>query len=439
MPILTLTDEQEDALKTVEDGNHVFITGAGGVGKSTIVKLIQEILAKKKLAYLTTSSTWISAGNIGGISFHSAGGLGLGLDTPERMVAKMSGTKKAQLTRLNVMILEEISMIHPTLLDKFDKAMRILRGVEEPYGGIVMIFIGDFYQLCAVNDNKRDRNTYYAFEAESWLEASPKVCKLTKIMRQEDEVFQNILNAVRTGRIEGVDFDPLYDCMKSEHSRKGEFTVLNTHRRDVSDYNMGVLAKMPGEVKIFKSEDFGPDAMVKNSRLPKELHLKRDALAISLVNEGSLKNGTLVKVLDFEDGGVLVRNLKTERDHLVQRSSQKVYQGRETVEVIAAPNGKWITSDGEEFSNEEVKDGFVNRPKVVASRHNIGLELGWSTTIHKSQGQGFDFLHANVMKCFAPGQLYTALSRATSLEHLTCSDIKSFNVHPKVTKFYEQN
>lgn len=440
MPVLELTEQQQDAVDLAGD-HHLFITGAGGVGKSFV---IAEIL-RKFPGTILTSSTWVSAGNIGGISFNSAGGLGLGNETPQRMVSKMGQRVKARLQKAKMMLIDEISMVHPILLDKFDQVLKMIRECDEPFGGLMIIMAGDFFQLPAVNDDKRDRQVHYAFESNVWREASPNCIELTKIMRQTDEEFQRILNAIRTGEMEGVDFDPLYDRMvDSVSQRSGEFTVLNTHRRDVADYNLKKLRDVDGELFESHADDFGVPAMTKNSRLPQHLQLKRGALAICLASVGGLRNGSVVTVQDFHEDGIEVKSLKHGTEHLITRTSQKVYQGREIVSVIpykspeATGKKQFISSDGEVFDAGEVVNGMVERPKVVASRTNFPIDLAYSITIHKSQGMGVDQMHANVNKCFSPGHLYTALSRAESLDGLTLSPFSSFNIHPKVINFYER-
>ncbi len=125
-------------------------------------------------------------------------------------------------------------------------------------------------------------------------------------------------------------------------------------------------------------------------------------------------------------------------EHEIAPVKREVYQGFETVPVTRVVDSAdtFVTADGEEWHGSDVKYGHITRPKVVASRRAIPLRLAWWMTIHKSQGMSLSHVHAHVSRCFAPGQLYTALSRCRSLKGLTTSEIKSFSVSPKVKEYY---
>jgi ATP-dependent DNA helicase PIF1 len=429
------TAGQEAALQSVESGNNTFITGAGGVGKSYLIDQIRSMNGTA-----VTSTTAISAGNVKGVTLNSWAGLGLGLESANRMFTKLSAARKANIRRADRLVIDEVSMLHPDLMGKCDDVLQRVRGDDSPFGGLQVIAVGDFFQLPPV-ETRRGVDTEYAFECETWESLDFNFCELTEMMRQDDEEFQTILNAIRCGELDGVDLNPLLDTyIESPNYRKGEFTRLSARNKDVDAENYKILDKLPGESRKFVGDDSGLDFMLKQCRLPKTIELKVGALCLFLVNGGKLFNGSVVKVIDFYDDGPVVEDVNSKETFEIMPVKQEVYQGYEKIQVKLTETPEiWEAEDGEQFHESDVQNGTAVRPKVVASRRSIPLRHAWWMTIHKSQGMGISQLHAHVSSCFAPGHVYTALSRAHSLKGLTTSEIRSFSVSPQVQKYYKTN
>lgn len=430
------TKGQEEALRLVRSGRNVFITGAGGVGKSYLIDQIRCIFPDAAI----TSTTAISAGNIGGVTLNSWAGLGLGLESPAKMYSKMAERKRGIIRYAQVLLIDEVSMLHPDTMDKCDELMQKVRGNGKPFGGLQVIAVGDFYQLPPV-ETRRGVATKYAFDCAAWRALDFVAAQLTEIIRQKDKQFQDILNAIRVGDVSDVDLSPLFDRgIREPAARKGDFTALSATNKEVDAHNRRKLSKLPGSTYTYRSVDTGAEFSVKNSRLEKKLELKPEALCLYLLNHDPLYNGSVVVVVECHEDMVVVECAETQDQFEVRPHKQEVFQGREVLDVKDM-GGYWETEDGDKYMEDDVKDGKIFRPKVVASRTALPLKLGWWITVHKSQGMGLNQVHAHLARTFAPGQIYTALSRAQSLQGLTIqgltpSKLGPSSVSPEVIEFY---
>lgn len=432
-----LTPSQQKALDLCLAGGNVFITGPGGVGKSHLIRRIISLMR-----VTPTSTTVISAANIGGESLHSTLGLGLGVETAERCVAKMSKFRRAAVSTIRTLLIDEISMASPDLLDLCDQVLRLIFGSEKPFGGLQVIVVGDFFQLPPVEPGVKKAR--YAFQSPIWEALEFTTVKLTENMRQEDAGFFELLNGVRTGDLEEGMVDRLLDLIRPESELPEAHTVLHATNADVDQHNRRYLASLPGEEVTFEATDFGLDFKLKGCRLPKELGLKRDAIAMFLVNSKPLFNGCIGTIEDIHEEEVVFKPTSPSFEgkvFSVRTTTQKIYQGHERIQVPkdTIPQGQYWYSPSLDgiFTKTEIDLGTATRPKVVASRTAMPLRLAKAMSIHKSQGSSIDALYAKVSRCFAPGHFYTAISRARSEEGLALSDIKKWEVSDEVKKFYE--
>ena len=339
-----------------------------------------------------------------------------------------------------MLLIDEVSMLHPDTMDKCDELMQKVRGNGKPFGGLQVIAVGDFFQLPPV-ETRRGVATKYAFDCAAWRALDFVSAQLTEIIRQKDKQFQDILNAIRVGDVGDVDLSPLFDRgIREPAAREGDFTALSATNKEVDAYNRRKLSKLPGSTYTYRSVDTGAEFSVKNSRLEKTLELKPEALCLYLLNHDPLYNGSVVVVVECHEDMVVVECAETQDQFEVRPHKQEVFQGREVLEVKDM-GGYWETEDGDKYMEDDVKDGKIFRPKVVASRTALPLKLGWWITVHKSQGMGLNQVHANLARTFAPGQIYTALSRAQSLQGLTIqgltpSKLGPSSVSPEVIEFY---
>ena len=229
------TKGQDAALRLVRSGKNVFITGAGGVGKSYIIDQIRRCLPDAAI----TSTTAISAGNIGGVTLNSWAGLGLGLETPSKMFSKMNERKRHKIRGADALLIDEVSMLHPDTMEKCDELLQKVRGSAEPFGGLQVIAVGDFFQLPPV-ETRRGVPTRYAFDCDSWGALDFATAHLTEIIRQKDKQFQDILNAIRVGDVSEADLAPLFARTVSDVDRReGDFTSLRRAQLETSEQAAG--------------------------------------------------------------------------------------------------------------------------------------------------------------------------------------------------------
>ncbi|KAK9471847.1 PIF1-like helicase-domain-containing protein, partial [Dipodascopsis tothii] len=308
-----LSEEQRMVLKLVtEKGSSVFFTGSAGTGKSVLLREIISALRMKHKrdqdAVAVTASTGLAACNIGGVTLHSFAGIGLGKEAAPELVRKIRKNKKAmqRWLRAKVLIMDEISMVDGALFDKLDQVARIIRNAtSRPFGGIQLIVTGDFFQLPPVPEG--GRATKFAFDATSWTEAIPLTVCLTHVFRQKDQVFVDMLNEMREGKLSAQSIERFRAlARRPEYSDGLEPTELFSTRREVDLANMQRMNALPGEVITYSATDTGlaePQVRTKllaNLMAPDQIQLKKNCQVMLIKNiDESLVNGSLGRVIGF--------------------------------------------------------------------------------------------------------------------------------------------
>lgn len=419
-----LNPEQQDAYDAIMSGKSIFLTGPGGTGKSFLLQRIErDFKAKTGRKIAVTAMTGCAALLLGPYAktLHSWAGVGLGRGTVEELVAAILLKKKSKATwkTTSCLVLDEVSMLTPELLEKLDQIGRQVRGhLSSPFGGMQVVFVGDFFQLPPVVKGSQGA---FAFESPLWPTIVKKTIELTTIVRQKDPVFQKILNEARIGALSKESYEVLL-TRKTKAWRKLEIkpTMLFTKNTDVNSINENSLAKLESEehvfeVKTIKTKYFPEDVvrmlidkLDKDASYVQVLSLKVGAQVMVVTNldpETGLVNGSRGVVTDFApDGSPVVKFVKST--------------------VVIRPH-KW-EADG--------KDSGL-------AREQIPLKLAYAITIHKAQGATLDCALVDVGPAtFEYGQAYVALSRARSLDALYIHDIDpgAFRAHPTVKAFYEQ-
>lgn len=403
----TLDVDQRGVLDVVMQGKNVYFTGPAGTGKSHVLKHIIAKLSKTKKTFVT-SSTGVSALNIGGSTLHSFAGLGLGKDSVDTMYANMmkkSWTVKTRIEKAEALIIDEISMINAELFEKTDElCRRVRKNPDSPFGGIQIIACGDFFQLSPVEGA-------FAFESASWSKTFDTFIQLTKIHRQEDgSDFVKALNAMRVGVL--VDgFVPQLEKDRTEFYKRGNGvlpTRLLCKNREVDEVNQFELNALTTPKITFKSIDVMRQtdlAMNDLFPIPDTLTLAVGAQVMMVKNAGEYANGTrgVITEINQEDEVIHVRGLN-DCLYLVQPAEYKA------------------TIHGVE----------------VAKRTNYPLKLAWAISIHKSQGLSINYLDVDLSGVFSPAQAYVAVSRATTIEGVRVTGLTDELVycHPKVLKFH---
>ncbi|ETX06355.1 ATP-dependent DNA helicase [Candidatus Entotheonella palauensis] len=403
-PPIELTSEASAALKLFEEtAQHVFLTGRAGTGKSTLLQHFRGN-TRKRLAVL--APTGVAAVNVQGQTIHSFFGFGPGITTEK---ASRRATAKKQLYRnLQTIVIDEISMVRADLLDCIDAFLR-LNGPRtgEPFGGVQMIFIGDLYQLPPVvqADEEELFTTYYTspffFDAKVLQQTPFDVVQLTKVYRQRDAGFVDLLDAVRTATLD----EQQLAILNARHNAdltgidREQYVGLVTTNAMADRINALHLDRIDRPAYTFTGAVSGT---FNRPQLPTDatLRLKAGARIMMLNNEprSNWVNGTLGNVTKIEDRDDAIS---------IRVKLESGYQGK------IAP-----------FTWESIRYTFNPRTQQIASEvvgsfTQYPLRLAWGSTIHKAQGKTFDRVVVDLGRgTFAPGQAYVALSRCRSLEGL---------------------
>ncbi|EFA81412.1 DNA helicase [Heterostelium album PN500] len=402
-----LSKEQRNVVQLALDGNSIFFTGSAGTGKSFVLREIVNVLRVLHGDNVhVTASTGIAACNIGGTTLHSFAGIALGEKTALDYIRSIANNNK-NLTRwrqTKVLIIDEVSMISCELLDKLDLIGQGLRKIPKPFGGIQVILVGDFCQLPPVNKN-RDNNaaSSFCFNAKCWKYLIDHSILLTKVYRQKDNHFVNILNQLRFGTIDEAGMTTLNKCVNNIiESEDGIIpTILYPHRNKVELENERKLKELKSDEMIFDAIDEGPDQyrdMLKNMQAQTRLTLKIGSQVILLKNldfSSELVNGSrgvVVGFADIDDSGM-------------------------EMPVVKFTTGITKTIHREVW---KIEIGNVR----VASRTQVPLALAWALSIHKSQGMSIDRLIIDLDGAFEAfhHHLYTCESLVSKPKLASCWD-----------------
>jgi ATP-dependent DNA helicase PIF1 len=427
----TLKDEQRRVYDAILAGKSIFLTGPGGTGKSFLLKYLYETIPTITGKHIAiTAMTGCAALLIGRFAktLHSWAGIGLGRDPASALAAtiRRSGKCLRRWLGVDILVIDEVSMLTPELLEKLDSIAKTLRRSPLTMGGIQIVFVGDFYQLPPVNKDK-EKETQFAFESPLWKQIIQETIQLKQILRQDDPVFQEILHEARKGELS----EDSYHILQKRQDRSWQQlqikpTLLFTRRAEVDNINHRNLRALQGERYTYKARtEFSPiqstsgltestpevkravEKMDRDSPYMAELTLTCGAQVMLLTNldhEAGLVNGSRGVVVGFDPNGMpLVQFLRGS--------------------PIQIPLTTWESED---------MDGVL--------RKQIPLRLAYAITIHKAQGATLDCALIDIgTNTFEYGQAYVALSRVKNLDSLYIWDVEptAFKAHPKVKEFYQ--
>ncbi len=395
---------QKEAFAILKTGANVFITGEPGSGKTYLVNQYVTYLREHGIEPAITASTGIAATHIGGMTIHSWSGIGIRRELSEYDLDYISQKEKlvTRIMKTRVLIIDEISMLDAQTLSMVELVCRTLRQHDLPFGGIQVVFVGDFFQLPPIS---REGSVQFAFVSDAWAAARPVVCYLTEQHRQDDALFLKLLAAVREQSVTDAVRAALAERMKVPPEDL-DCTKLFSHNVHVDDMNAVELAKITSDEHEFYMRTKGAPALVaslKNGCLsPEKLVLKKGARIMFTKNnfEQGLVNGTLGTVTGFSSEGL------------------PVVQTHQRTSITVTPL-EWTTEES---------------GKVLAKIIQVPLRLAWAITIHKSQGMSLDAALVDLSGAFEYGQGYVALSRVRTLEglHLLGFNERALEVHPEV-------
>lgn len=396
---------QSEALAILKTGANVFLTGEPGSGKTHIINEFIGWLRSSGIEPSVTAATGIAATHIDGVTLHSWSGIGIAesLSSMEvdRIASKEHIARRIQKTK--VLIIEEISMLSATTFEMVDTICREVRRTDQPFGGLTLILVGDFFQLPPVS---RSRAATFAYASASWHNLNPIVCYLTKQYRQDDTEFLSVLSAIRAGRIEQIHYEELTARRVESGMFPNAAPKLFSHNVDVDRVNAEELAKLPGVSRKFHMTTKGKDSLVEGLKRgclsPETLELKENAAVMFTKNspQGKFVNGTLG----------IVRGWGVDGLPLIE------------------------TRDGFAFSVEPMEWQVEEQGKVRASVSQVPLRLAYAMTVHKSQGMSMDEAIIDLSRAFEYGQGYVALSRVRRLSGLYLLGLneRALLVHPEI-------
>ncbi len=399
-----------------QTANHLFLTGKAGTGKTTFLRYIRETSFKKMAV---VAPTGVAAINAGGVTIHSLLQLPFGAYLPTRRQVweqqygninnehsllhnlRLNRNKISLLRELELLVIDEVSMVRADLLDAMDLVLRHVRRQQIPFGGLQMLYIGDLFQLPPVVKNEEWRllSEYYQspffFDAAVMKQAEPTVIELNKIYRQKDDQFIDLLGRIRNNAATIEDLKLLNQHYNPSFrpAKEDGFITLTTHNASADAINATELERLPAPSHTFKAEvkiDF-PEHMYP---VDPTLHLKEGAQVMFIKNDKGEDrryfNGKIATVKSIKKDSIIVAN-KGEADIELEKETWKNIRYN-------------FNNDTEEVEEEELGT-FTQYP----------IRLAWAITIHKSQGLTFEKAVIDCGQAFAAGQVYVALSRLTSL------------------------
>lgn len=416
----------------------VFLTGKAGTGKTTFLKYIKEN-TNKQTAVL--APTGVAAINAGGVTIHSFFQLPLspyipapqGFASNEEMVdknhllgrIKVNRERREVWQKLELLIIDEISMVRCDVVDAIDVVLRSFRSRHnEPFGGVQVLYIGDLFQLPPVaNDEQwnilsRYYQSPFFFDSKVVKEQPPVHIELDKIYRQNEKMFIDILNKVRNNNMDLDAFERLHDRYDPEFmvSKHDSYITLTTHNHKADAINAGELSKLKSETRVYEAEITG-DFNDKTHPADPSLQLKIGAQVMFIKNDPEKRffNGKIGEVTRLEEGAVFVKCNDLHGD--IEVKPEKWNNIRYTL------------------NNESVEEDIVGSYKQIPLRH------AWAVTIHKSQGLTFEKAIIDAGASFASGQVYVALSRCTTLNGIVLrSKLSPYNMKTdeRVVAFSQQ-
>lgn len=383
---------QERALAIMKSGKNVFLTGSAGTGKTYVLNQYIEYLKSHKVPVAVTASTGIAATHMNGTTIHSYSGIGI-KDQLSHSDLRNLATKKyltSSITKAHILIIDEISMLHRKQLDMVNQVLKFIRKSSEAFGGMQVIFAGDFFQLPPVSKEQETNREKFAFMSKAWLEAAPTICYLTEQYRQTNNSLNVILNEMRALEVSEHSVELLQHA--KFHVLEIEPTRLYTHNADVDDINKQRLSEIDGETEVFFAEKKGNakllESFVKSLIVQDKLELKVGAKVMFLKNnhEKGIMNGSLGEVIGFDS--------------------------EDNWPIVKLTDKRKITAAPEIWSIENEKGN------PIVKFEQVPLRLAWAITVHKSQGMTLEAAEIDLGKTFERGQGYVALSRLKDIEGL---------------------
>lgn len=399
---------QQQALDVLKMGKNVFLTGPAGSGKTHVLNEYITLLREHGVEVAVTASTGIAATHLKGMTIHSWSGLGIrdSLTEWDLDALEQKAYLHKRFEKTKVLVIDEVSMLSASVLDALDAIARRMKRSEEPFGGMQVIFSGDFFQLPPIEKRPqlRDEQTIFfdddtvsqvpfAFKSRAWQQCDVHTCYLAEQYRQGDDALLSILTEMRDGELSDQSIEQLTARIVSDEP--ADVTKLYTHNVNVDGFNGAKLKALQAEEYVYLMTASGKqnviDALKRGALVPERLVVKKGALVMFVKNNpvAGYVNGTVGEVTGFEGGYPVVVSKTGER-------------------FVATPQSWSVEDDG----------------KVLGEISQVPLKLAWAVTVHKSQGMTLDQAVIDLSNAFVAGQGYVALSRVRTLDGIF---LKGFN------------
>jgi ATP-dependent DNA helicase PIF1 len=396
-----MNDKQREAFAIIKQGHNLFLTGSAGTGKSYTLKSIIDYLDKNNVEYGLTALTGCAAVLINGQTIHSYLYLGISRDINAIYINLLKFKPKYNtLKKLQVLIIDEISMMDNELFDVINQLLMRIKGNEKPFGGVQLLLVGDFYQLPPITGD-------YCFTSPNWNKLELKNVVLTELIRQKDDnVLQIILEEIRNGKPSDETMKILEGLKNTKFTNKQikptRLYPINKNVDKINNYEFNKLLKKNNNEKVMYKASCNK-ATEKIDHYNIELTLNAQVMVIRNISiEDKLFNGTRGVVVELNINSVIIKDIN-DINH--------------TINYYIDTNN----------NNKKITTSFMP------------LKLAYAISIHKSQGASIDFLELDLGEdIFISGQLYTALSRATNINNIKLLDFSksSFMQNEKIKEFY---
>lgn len=389
-------------------GANVFLTGPPGAGKTYVLNEFIQRARRRDKTVAVTASTGIAATHLNGTTIHSWSGLGIRDNlTPHDLEWLANNDKlRKRYNTTDILVIDEISMLHGARLDMINAACKLLRQNEAAFGGMQVVLVGDLFQLPPVSPGREVFD--FAHLSYAWQELNLSICYLTEQHRQSEDGLLELLTALRSGDFEQAHYELLNSRMGQQPGGQA-VTRLYTHNIDVDTINQLHLKRLDGESKTYTMATKGAAAkveqLVKSVLAPAQLTLKIGAEVMFVANnfaEGFV-NGSRGQVVGFRYNWPVVRLIDSGRQLTVE------------------PHSWSLTEDN----------------RVRAEVAQLPLRLAWAITVHKSQGMSLDAAEIDLSQAFTPAMGYVALSRVRSLDGVFLKGLNqtALLLHPDIYEF----
>lgn len=421
------TDPAELAARFINyTSRHIFLTGKAGTGKTTFLRNLSHLTHKRTVV---VAPTGIAAINASGVTIHSLFQLPFGTylpkapvlgeqhyhqqyNTPKTIVRhlQMNMAKRKVFTDMELLIIDEVSMLRADLLDAIDMVLRHVRRNNANFGGVQLLFIGDLHQLPPVVKNtelsllSEFYQSAFFFEALALRNHPPVYIELEKIYRQADDVFISLLNNLRNNTVTEADMTLLKKHYQADFKAplNERYVTLTTHNNRADALNKQMLEELPGRSFFYNSKienEFSESAYPAETRLELKIGAQVMFIRNDTLEDRRFFNGKIAEVLELSEDHIEVLPEGSDENLILERHTWK--------------NIKYTTDKVTGEISEELIGTFTQYP----------IKLAWAITVHKSQGLTFDKAIVDIGNAFAPGQVYVALSRLRSLEGLVLTSL----------------